>query len=83
MFVIQSPRQEGLTIFMKHQTTANLKHYVDLSSLIIPASHLEQYNPEKSNILEIKFDINACYKQRHCGGVTEGMAQSNGRDRFM
>ena len=83
MFVIQSHRQEGVKIFMKHQNTANLKLYIDLASLIIPSSHLGQYNPQKSNILGIKFDINACYKQRHCGGVTEGMAQSNGRDRFM
>ena len=81
--VIQSHRHEGVKISMKHQTTASLKLYVDLASLIIPASHLGQYNPPKSNILEIKLDINTCCKQRHCGGVTEGGAQSNGRDRFM
>ena len=68
---------------MKHQNNANLKLYVDLASLIIPSSHLGQYNPQKSNKLEIKFDINTCCKQRHCGGVTEGGAQGNGRDRFM
>ena len=44
MFVIQSHRQEGLKNFMKHQTTASVKLYVDLSSLIIPASHLGQYD---------------------------------------
>ena len=75
VFVIQSHRQEGVKIFMKHQNTANIKLDVDLASLIIPSSHLGQYNPQKSNILGIKFDINACCKQRHCGDRRRGAEQ--------